>query len=367
MKDIYFVLFDLKMGGIEVSVVNAANGLTKRGYRVTIICLMKNNIIDRLINRQVKVIYISNLSSGRSILNKIKWRIIAQVKLRRFLRHIKDSVIVSTTNYFSVLLSTLPKNGNLYIAQQHHEYIKNNKLINDIRTKYLNIDYLFLLTEDMVEEMKVIIENYNNTLKPVYIPNILTKYHNNNSNSLNIVDHYCLSVGRLSKEKGFDRLINIWQYVKQKTNGNLKLYIIGEGEQRQFLENRIDELDLKDTVKLLGLKSNQEVRQYMSKAICYCMPSYTEAFGIVLVEALGAGLPQVAFDVRFGPRNIIIDEQTGYLINDNDTKRFANVVVNIYENEKLKEFLSANSLKRSNDFSEDAIIPKWEKIIKEVR
>lgn len=367
MKDIFIILFDLKIGGIEMSSINTANGFSKRGYNVTIICLCYNPQLLKLISPNVNVVYISNLKpNSKSILYKIKWRLIANLKLRRFLKRIHDSVIISTTNYFSLILSRLKKNGNIRIAQQHSEHKEDKRFINDIRYNYQGIDYLQLLTNDAVKEIECVLHDYPNTPKPICIPNILSDVKDSSEGSHSIAipnAPFCVSVGRLSVEKGFERLIKIWAEVNRLTSGKLKLYIIGEGQRRNNIEHLISSMNLQGVVKLLGSKENSIVRQYMSNAVCYCMPSYSETFGIVLIEAMSVGLPQVSFDVRFGPKNLIDNNKTGYLIPDGDTMLFTKKVVDIFINPDLRSILSKNSILKSISFSEEKIISEWEKII----
>jgi glycosyltransferase involved in cell wall biosynthesis len=103
-----------------------------------------------------------------------------------------------------------------------------------------------------------------------------------------------LGVGRLSYEKGFDRLITAFGTVKCQHPG-AGLVVIGEGRQRENIERQIRESELVNSVYLPGYYSN--VPALMARADLLCMPSRTEGLPITLLEAMAVGLPVCASDV----------------------------------------------------------------------
>ena len=111
-----------------------------------------------------------------------------------------------------------------------------------------------------------------------------------------------LSVGRLVPEKAFDNLIDAFAIVRQKQK--VKLIILGDGEQRDFLQNKINEKHLQEDIDLFGY--TERVFSFMKSADLYVLSSRQEAFGNVLVEAIACGLPCVATDcVSGGPKEIM--------------------------------------------------------------
>lgn len=362
-REIYFLLQHLCIGGIEICVLNTANSLAARGFSVTIFCVLKDNELQDRIHPQIKLIYLTSLHRGKaSIGYKIVRRAYSYWVLRKEIRKLKNTVIVSTRTEYNILLSKYALNNNLRIAQLHHDYISQKKLIEDFKKRYINIDYFFLLTDDVRDEIEEIMKGHNNHTRCITVPNF---YPNRDLPSSNekMRKNIALAVGRLSSEKGFLRLLDVWSKVMQKVNSNYELYIVGEGEERFALEKRIKELDLGESVKLLGLRSNQEVRNLMQIAKIYCMSSYTEGFSLVLLESLNNGLPQIAFDVRVGPRNVIGDGGTGYLVPDGDLELYSTRIIQLFEDVEKWKKMSAASKIRANLFSENSIIKKWEDII----
>lgn len=118
-----------------------------------------------------------------------------------------------------------------------------------------------------------------------------------------------IAIGRLTKQKGFEFLIEvIGDLIKHP---DLRLIILGEGEQRQDLENRISELRLGDRVSLPGFV--RDPFPYLRRSSVFALPSESEPFGLTLVEALSTGIPVVATTTE-GPMDILNDKRLGYAI-----------------------------------------------------
>jgi|TARA_R110002074_G_scaffold351764_1_gene522985 glycosyltransferase involved in cell wall biosynthesis len=114
------------------------------------------------------------------------------------------------------------------------------------------------------------------------------------SGFLSRFDSIVLGVGRLSAEKGFDRLLEAFAVLRQSHESS-GLIIIGEGKQRAVLEKQVSDLGLRNCVLLPGYVD--EVPAVMKRSDVLCMPSLTEGLPITLLEAMAVGIPIVACDV----------------------------------------------------------------------
>ena len=128
------------------------------------------------------------------------------------------------------------------------------------------------------------------------------------------MDNFFLSIGRLTKQKNFAYLINEFsncEFVKE----NYKLIILGEGEDRRFLQNLINKKKLNNQIFLLGWKEN--VQKYLKNAEAFILSSLWEDPGAVLIEAISANTFVISSDCKSGPSEILINGDGGYLFKSN--------------------------------------------------
>lgn len=178
-----------------------------------------------------------------------------------------------------------------------------------------------------------------------------------------------LSVGRLSGEKGFDRLLDIWAMVQDPSKEHYKetsqwqLHIVGSGKLREKLESTIAQKGLRKSVRLVGFRQDME-SVYLGASV-YAMCSYFEGFGMALAEACSYGLAGIAFDIAAGPSDIIAQGRSGYLIENGDKESFATRLCELMRDEtKRAEFgTNARGLMAQN-FSKQAVMPQWQEVLR---
>ncbi len=110
-------------------------------------------------------------------------------------------------------------------------------------------------------------------------------------------------VGRLCREKNLFMLIDAFHMLNCK---NKKLLLVGDGDLREQLERKVQELSLQEKVVFTG-KTNEPI-QYYKRASFFVLPSYYESFGQVIIEALACGLPVIGFPTIKGHTMTAIDE-----------------------------------------------------------
>ena len=109
----------------------------------------------------------------------------------------------------------------------------------------------------------------------------------------------------------------------------IRLLIIGEGEQRAFLNTLIADLGLEKQVVLLGLKSRQEISAYLNRSDVFVLASRGETFGVVYIEALLAGLPVIA--TKCGGPEDFVNDTNGLLMECEDVKGLEKALLSMYE------------------------------------
>ena len=149
-------------------------------------------------------------------------------------------------------------------------------------------------------------------------------------------------VGRLEKVKGINYLLMAMKIILSKFP-EARLEIIGDGSQTGVLIELSKNLGISNSIKFFGKFTN--VIPFYSKMDIFVLPSILEGFGIVLLEAMAAGVPIIASDVN-GIKEVIVDKESGILIPPKNPKAIAEAINQLIENPKLVDEIVANALRR---------------------
>jgi phosphatidylinositol alpha-mannosyltransferase len=166
-----------------------------------------------------------------------------------------------------------------------------------------------------------------------------------------------LFVGRLEPRKGFPVAVRAFAQLAADYP-DLHLIVVGDGEQRAA----IDALPpaVRARVRMLGKVSYEALPTYHRAADIFVSPATgSESFGIVLVEAMAAGLPLVASDIA-GYREVARQESEGLLVRPSDPTALAAGVRRILDDPALAQRLGENGFRRSRSFAWDRIIDRLE-------
>ena len=172
-------------------------------------------------------------------------------------------------------------------------------------------------TMDYIKKSKIFDENKIIVLHDPIINNslIFKKKNDPKINSKNFKKDYFLSIGRLTKQKNHKLLIDLFLHLK-KSGKDFFLYILGEGEEEQFLRKKILRLNLQDRVFLLGFKKN--IYPYIHSSRAIISPSLWEDPGAVMVEAAFCNRIVLSSNCKNGPKEFLMNNKAGYLFENND-------------------------------------------------
>ncbi len=180
-------------------------------------------------------------------------------------------------------------------------------------------------------------------------------------------DLIVLAVGRLVAKKGFQYLIDAMPVVMKKIP-RAKLVIIGDGEEKEMLEEKVSKYGIGNLVIFAGMISYNELSKYYNLADVFVMPSVKDEKGnldaspVTMMEAMCCGLPVVA--TRFaGGKDIVVKGRTGFLVEAGNSQQIANSVIKILKaknmSTKVRKIAVAN-------FSSFSLAGKYLKIFKRV-
>lgn len=174
-----------------------------------------------------------------------------------------------------------------------------------------------------------------------------------------------ISVGRLALQKDYGTLIK--GISKSRYKEKMKVWILGEGSERNAIENAIEKYGLVNNVRLLGYKSN--VYSYMNRASLYIQTSLYEGCPNALIEATAVGLPAIATDCLSGPSEVLLNGEGGRLIGLRSPQQVAEALDEYFDNSELYKRMQEKASEALDKFENRKIMDKYictmEKLLQE--
>jgi glycosyltransferase involved in cell wall biosynthesis len=281
--------------------------------------------------------------------------------LIRFVRSMADGdVVIATRPSLNLILARYAPPGVIAIGQEHMHLSKHgNELRESFLRLYPRLDAMVTLTEGDAQEYQ---ELLGPAVKVRSIPNAVPDVGQVRA-ALDPETKVVVAAGRLARQKGFDRLVAAWGTVAKK-HPDWRLNIFGHGDD-VTLQARIDKRKLTDVVTLRGF--TEEPYQRFAESAIYAMSSRSEGFPMVLLEAMGCGLPLVSFDCPTGPADIIQDGTNGLLVRDGDVKGLAAALNRLIEDPLLRRRMGAAGVELAREYSPDRIAARWERLFEELK
>ena len=165
-----------------------------------------------------------------------------------------------------------------------------------------------------------------------------------------------IAVGRFNFQKGYDRLIKAWAIVCKKVP-DATLTVFGEGELKGNIQQMVEKLNLSDSVSLD--KATEDIKIIYQNSSILVMTSHYEGLPMVLLEAQAAGLPIVSFACKCGPRDVIDDGVSGFLVDDGDIQVLADRIITLLDDQELRCTMGANAYHNSSNYDEVYVMDKW--------
>lgn len=170
---------------------------------------------------------------------------------------------------------------------------------------------------------------------------------------------FILAVGRLAPQKGFDYLIEA--FAAGQAKNDVKLLILGEGDERPALEALIAKHGLEGKAILKGNVDNPFA--YYAKAEFFVLSSRHEGFPNILIEALACECPCVSFDCETGPNEIIRSGENGILVDAENVTALSKAIDELHDNKDLQATFKKNARNSVEHLSPQAIAADWINLI----
>lgn len=359
MKNICFLSGDIsRSGGTERVASDIANGLVKSfedKYNVFILSLTKDS--SKNFYKLEPVIKDDVLYDKQPNFKFDYFSVV--LKLRKYLKCNKIDILVDvdvSLDLFSIPATRFTKIK--LISWEHFNFYENLGMkLRDISRKLAArfSDYIVTITKEdkgyFEQNLKLKCPICN-----IYNPIKTDTDYGEYSYDSNII----ISAGRLTYQKGFDILVDVAKIVFYK-HPHWVWYILGEGSDRAFIEEKIKQMNLENNVILKG--EVKDIDNYYKQAAMFVLTSRFEGFGLVLAEAKSYNLPTISFKCKAGPSEIIIDEINGNLIECFNIEEMAKSICNLIENQDKRIFFSKNALDGMNKFEIKKIVNEWDLLL----
>lgn len=385
MAKIGLLITKLNGGGAERTAANLSSLFDEYGEEVYLITFDGSNITYPYKGKLIDL----SLGINKNVFDAIKKNIKRIIKVKKIKKKYNLDVCISfldTPNLVNVLSGGKCKkivSIRNYLSLEKPSFIRKQL----IRFSSIRADKTVCISKNVEYDMRNFFKIKEKKLctiyNPVDIKSLVTieedyTFDKEFSDYFNIV-----TMGRLTYQKGQWNLIYaikdiVVQYPK------VRLYILGDGELKNELEELVKKLELEEHVFFLGFISN--AHKFLRQCDLFVLTSLFEGLGNVLLEAMALGLPVISTDCKSGPREIIapnsniksvcenIDvERFGILVKqfskeknivDNDSLVYIKQAIEMfYLDKKLREKYTTKSKMRANDFSKEKVYNEWMKLL----
>ena len=350
---IFIIIQDItKIAGTERAVCNLANILIKKQDVCIVSTDSAKGNAGYEIDANINLIHLGlNICTAR----KIK-KIHEYVKLYRRIVEIAqiglNCVFIGSYSLFNVLMTFLPKRIHT-IGCEHFNYESAGRIHKLFRRVfYKRLNAVVCLTERDASCYSFIKKD-----RLFVIPNSLPFECKSLSDC---TAKRIVAVGRLTKQKGFDLLLESAAIMKERIP-DWHLDIYGEGEDENILITKINELQLQNFVSLQGITKN--IREEYDRSSIIVVSSRWEGFSLVLAEAQNCGVPAVTFDCPCGPADIVMNGETGFVVPLFDTKALAEKTIELALDENKRKLFGNRAHDLSKRFSSESVAVKWENLL----
>ncbi len=173
-----------------------------------------------------------------------------------------------------------------------------------------------------------------------------------------------LSTSRLTPRKGIHHLVEAFALACSKTTKPIELHLVGEGEQKPALEERVKELGIAEKVKFIGRVEHGQLAGYYQYAHAFVLPSKNEGMSNSALEALASGLPLIVSGTG-GMAELVTDGANGLFIEPDNPESFAAALARIADEPEFATQLGAESRRQAEERSWSKVAQNFRVVLEE--
>lgn len=386
-KTILIVSNSLNIGGVEKALVSLLNVIPKSEYDITLMLIRKEGEFLKYVPTDIKIITTpfkesnnANLGIRYLINKKIKNKnfisllfLLIGLLLNKFLdlnfllkvllfkkQYLQFDFVFnfSGPNTLSHIISTEIYQCKKKYIWIHSDYFAENKNAEQYRKYFKKYNLVFCVSNEIRNKLKKLYENISSKIVTLYNAidkQMILNLANKTKGFENSYDGYrILSVGRLHYQKGFDIAIKACKILIDK-GYDIKWYILGQGEEKENLDNLIKQNNLEENFILLGAFSNPY--PFFRECDIYVQASRAEAYCLTLAEAKIFNKPIVT-TVFSGTYEQIKDNETGIIVETNP-KSIADGIEKLLKSNELRKKISLNLSKEEKGINSFLELEKY--------
>lgn len=356
----------LGRGGREKMVLQLCNGIDRKNFEVAFLSLSNKMELVEGIKNDVKVYALNYAESKLGGLNLLLSSLSIVGKLKKKLKEITPDVIHIHSAFFLFLLITIAIRFSpckVKVVRTIHTgglFYSSKKLIDRFRVAIerfaikLNPTYLIAISEQVVinnqrlfqKQAKGLIKIYNGIDLSLF--DVVKSKNNRKQWGCKDEDILGVYVARFDDGKNQEWLVELWGSLKELGYQNVKLILVGNGQNLKKTKELIKINKLEGSILCLGELDN--IPDVLSNCDFGLFPSDFEGFSIGLVEKMAVGLPVITSDIP--PfREIISSGENGFVINIFDKDKWLKTIIDLTTSKVLREKIGGNARHRSLDFS----------------
>lgn len=384
--NILFLLKGLEIGGLEVVTAVLANKFVEEGHQVSVFSFLggKHSIADRF-DARIKLYQQDNYSRSKENVAKLRKVLVddkidiiinqwglpyTPIKTARKAAKGLDVKIISVYHNAPSFNGRIQK---LNIALMGCENLMKRLALRLMRFAFKKVtsramayiyrhsDLFLVLSPSYIEEFKRFIGVSDDRYLQV-LTNPITVEHDGYEYAFNEKQKEIIYVGRLDfVQKRVYRVIDTWNYLEERFP-DWRLTIVGDGEDRENLENHVKYLGL----KRVSFEGFQKPIYYYKRASILLLTSDFEGFPLVLAECMSFGVIPAVYNSYSAVCDIIDDGKDGIVLpyhkNGYQAEEAAGMIVNIMKDDGKREQMALAAIKKSKEYSVEKIYSEWERV-----
>lgn len=362
------------IGGTIKTTLNTAEALVELGHDVTIASFVRHKAkSDFAIDPRIRVVDLWDVrrpaDGGERLSIVDRWRrwrpsfldadkvnnqgessALLDRRVKRYLRGLDTDVVIGTQVSVNLYMAEYAPPGAYAMVAQEHLYLEQYKepVRRRIDAEYAKFDAIVTITEADANAYREAFPALAD--KITCIPNSIPA----STRPPSALDRpLVMTAGRLTGMKGFDILVKAFAQVAEEFP-DWRLKIFGRGRDRDKLRGLIAEHGLDGRVELPGAVTPLDAE--WQRASIAVVPSRFEPFGLVIVEAMAAGLPVVATAVKFGPLEIIESEDNGLLVPPKQPKPLAKALARLMRDADLRRRLADGGMRTAAKYEPSQVV-----------